>query len=48
MKGKVGLVVSKDFIAISYETELATYKVFVPSCSLSGKRSKVAFEAYGG
>lgn len=48
MKGKVSLSVSKNFIAISYETELATYKVFVPTCSVSGKRSKTAFEAYGG
>jgi hypothetical protein len=48
MKGKVSLSVSKDFIAISYDTELATYKVFVPTCSVSGKRSKTAFEAYGG
>jgi hypothetical protein len=48
MKGKVSLSVSQDIILISYETELATYKVFVPTCSVSGKRSKAAFEAYGG
>jgi hypothetical protein len=48
MKGKVSLSVSKDNIAFSYETELATYKVIVPTCSLSGKRSKTSFEAYGG
>jgi hypothetical protein len=48
MKGKVSLFITKDFLAISYETELANYKVFVPTCSVSGKRSKAAFEAYGG
>ena len=48
MMGKVMLTVSQDFIAIAYETELASYKVFVPTCSVSGKRSKAAFEAYGG
>jgi hypothetical protein len=47
MKGKVSLSVAKDCIAFAYETEIATYKVFVPTCSVSGKRSKSAFEAYG-
>lgn len=48
MKGKVSLSVSQEFVAIEYETELAAYKVFVPTCSVSGKRNKAAFEAYGG
>jgi hypothetical protein len=48
MKSKVSLSVSQDFIAIAYETELAAYKVFVPTCSVNGKRIKTAFEAYGG
>ena len=48
MMGKVMLSVSQDCIAIAYATELADYQVFVPTCSVSGKRNKAAFEAYGG
>jgi hypothetical protein len=46
--GKVTISVTENCIAIAYATELADYQVFVPTCSVSGKRSKKAFAAYGG
>jgi hypothetical protein len=46
--GKVTLTVTENCVAIGYATELAEYKVYVPSCALNGKRIKTAFEAYGG
>ena len=46
--GKVTISVTENCIAIAYATELADYQVFVPTCSLSGKRSKTAFAEYGG
>lgn len=48
IKGKVSLTVAEDFIALSYQTELATYNVYVPTCGTNGKRNKSVFEAYGG
>ena len=45
--GKVTINVTENCIAIAYATELADYQVFVPTCSVSGKRSKTAFAAYG-
>jgi len=46
--GKVTLTVTENCVAIGYATELAEYKVLVPSCAVNGKRIKTAFEAYGG
>ena len=46
--GKVTLTVTENCVAIGYATELAEYKVLVPSCTVNGKRIKTAFEAYGG
>jgi hypothetical protein len=46
--GKVTISVTENCIAIAYATELADYQVFVPTCSVGGKRSKTAFAAYGG
>jgi hypothetical protein len=46
--GKVTLTVTENCVAIGYATELAEYKVHVPSCAVNGKRNKTAFEAYGG
>jgi hypothetical protein len=48
IKGKVGLSVTEDVIAFAYQTELAAYNVFVPTCAVNGKRNKAVFEAYGG
>jgi len=48
IEGKVTISVTANCVAISYATELADYKVVVPGCALSGKRIKLAFEAYGG
>ena len=45
--GKVTITVAENHIAFGYATELADYKVHVPSCALNGKRNKAAFEAYG-
>jgi hypothetical protein len=45
--GKVTISVTESCIAIAYATELADYQVTVPTCSVSGKRSKTAFAAYG-
>lgn len=46
--GKVTITATENCVAIAYATELAEYKVYVPSCALNGKRNKTAFEAYGG
>jgi len=48
IKGKINLSVTKDVIAFAYQTEMAAYNVFVPTCAVNGKRSKAVFEAYGG
>lgn len=48
IKGTVSLSVTEDVIALSYQTELAVYNVFIPTCAVNGKRSKAVFEAYGG
>lgn len=45
--GKVTITATENCVAIGYATELAEYKVHVPSCALNGKRNKTAFEAYG-
>jgi hypothetical protein len=45
--GKITIVVTESCVAFGYATELADYKVHVPSCALNGKRNKTAFEAYG-
>jgi len=48
LKGKVTVLVGEGFIALSYQTELASYKVYVPTCSANGKRNNSIFETYGG
>jgi hypothetical protein len=48
LKGKVTVLVGESFIALSYQTELASYKVYVPTCSANGKRNNSIFETYGG
>lgn len=48
IRGKVRLSVTDDVIAFAYQTELAAFNVFVPTCAVNGKRSKAVFEAYGG
>lgn len=45
--GKVTITVAENHVSFGYATELAEYKVHVPSCALNGKRNKTAFEAYG-
>jgi hypothetical protein len=48
LKGKVSVAVGEGFIALSYQTELASYKVYVPTCNSNGKRNNSVFESYGG
>jgi hypothetical protein len=45
--GKITIAVTEGCVAFGYATELADYKVHVPSCAVNGKRNKTAFEAYG-
>lgn len=45
--GKVTIAVTENCVVIGYATQLADYKVHVPSCAQNGKRDKTAFEAYG-
>lgn len=46
IKGNVSLCVTQDMVAIGYATELASYKVYIPSYSKSGKRNTANFEQY--
>lgn len=48
IKGNVSLSVTQDAVVIGYATELASYKVYVPTCGVSGKRNQAMFEAYRG
>lgn len=48
IKGNVSLTVVQGAVAIGYATELASYKVYVPTCGVNGKRNQAIFEAYGG
>jgi hypothetical protein len=48
IKGNVSLTVVQGAVAIGYATELASYKVYVPTCGVNGKRNQAMFEAYGG
>lgn len=48
IKGNVSLTVVQGAVVIGYATELASYKVYVPTCGVNGKRNQAMFEAYGG
>ena len=48
IKGNVSLTVVQGAVAIGYTTELASYKVYVPTCGVNGKRNSSLFEEYGG
>jgi len=48
IKGSVNLKVLPNVLVITYATELASYKVYVPACNKSGKRNHEFFEAYRG
>jgi hypothetical protein len=46
--GSVKISVNEDLLTLSYKTALATYRVSVPTCTISAKRNSVAFATYGG
>ena len=46
--GNVKIAANKDLLTLSYKTAMATYKVSVPTCTISAKRNTAAFAAYGG
>lgn len=48
INGNVSLTVVQGAVVIGYATELASYKVYVPTCGVNGKRNQAMFEAYGG
>jgi hypothetical protein len=45
--GSVKITANDDVLTLSYKTELATYTVSVPTCTISAKRNSAAFTAYG-
>ena len=46
--GSLKIAVNEDVLTLTYKTDLATYTVSVPTCSVSAKRNSAAFAAYGG
>ena len=46
--GSLKIAVNEDVLTLTYKTDLATYTVSVPTCSISAKRNSAAFAAYGG
>ena len=48
IKGNVSLTVAEGAVVFAYATELASYKVYVPTCGANGKRNSSLFEEYRG
>jgi hypothetical protein len=48
IEGKITLSVSDDVLSLVYQTELASYRVVIPTCNKHGRRNTSAFEAYEG
>jgi hypothetical protein len=46
--GDITLAANDDLLLIAYKTELASYTIAIPTCTIAGKRNKAAFAAYGG
>lgn len=46
--GNISLALSAYTLTLTFKTELADYKIFVPTCNAAGKRNSTDFEAYGG
>lgn len=45
--GDVQIAMCDSYLAIGYKTKLASYKVYVPTCSKTYKRNSAAFASYG-
>jgi hypothetical protein len=45
--GGIGISANEHALVISYKTEMASYKIAIPTCTTSYKRNSDTFVAYG-
>ena len=45
--GTIAMTINEDALVISYRTEMASYKIAIPTCTTSYKRNGNTFVAYG-